>query len=51
MPAFRDKKPCLYNYRSIRTGDMSADMIVGYKIRPSANTILKNENIEDYLKL
>ena len=29
---------------------MFADMIVGYKIKPSVNTILKNENAENYLK-
>ena len=29
---------------------MSADIIVGYKMRPSVNTILKNENTENYLK-
>ena len=50
MPVLKDRRLYLYNYRSIKKGDMSADMIVGYKIRPSVNTILKNENIEDYLK-
>ena len=50
MPALRDERPYLYNYRSIKKGDISADIIISYKIRPSVNTILKNENIENYLK-
>ena len=50
MPALRDRGPYLYNYRSIKKGDISVDMIVGYKMRSSVNTILKNENVEDYLK-
>ena len=50
MPALKDKRLYLYNYRSIRKDDISIDIIVGYKIRPSVNTILKNENTENYLK-
>ena len=50
MLALRDEKSYLYNYRSIKKGDMSIDIIVGYKIKSNVNTMLENENIENYLK-
>ena len=50
MLVLRDGGLYLYNYRSIKKDDIFTDIIIGYKIKPSVNTILKNENIEDYLK-
>ena len=50
MLVLKDRGLYLYNYRSIRKGDIFIDIIIGYRIRPSANTILENENTEDYLK-
>ena len=50
MLVLKDERLYLYNYRLIRKNDISTDMIVSYKIKSSANTILENENIEDYLK-
>ena len=50
MLALKDKGLYLYNYRSIKKSDIFIDIIINYKIRSSVNTILKNENIENYLK-
>ena len=50
MLVLRDEESYLYNYRSIKKGNISADMIVSYRMRPSVNTMLENENAENYLK-